>query len=111
MHLCRWWSAGSRIRAAPGFSVSTRRRILRDDIGLVNVSLCAVRCPLCAFRILLLAAAVAMLGFVSACGRNREGSVSAESPVTVTEKWRAKHEADYRRDWATIAGLFPLKEG
>lgn len=31
--------------------------------------------------------------------------------MTVTEKWRAKHEADYRRDWASIAGLFPLKEG
>src|SRR5262245_26742115 len=27
------------------------------------------------------------------------------------EQWRAKHEADYRRDFATIAGLFPLKEG
>ena len=29
-----------------------------------------------------------------------------ESPVVVTEKWRAKHETDYRRDWVTIAGLF-----
>src|SRR5262245_59323930 len=27
------------------------------------------------------------------------------------EQWRAKHEADYRRDYASIAGLFPLKEG
>jgi uncharacterized protein len=56
-----------------------------------------------------------MCGFVVACGRGRDESTSAgastESPVTVTEKWRAKHEADYRRDWATIAGLFPLKAG
>jgi uncharacterized protein len=54
------------------------------------------------------------LGFVSACGHGRDESkpdAAAESPVTVTEKWRAKHEADYRRDWATIAGLFPLKPG
>ena len=27
------------------------------------------------------------------------------------EKWRAKHETDYRRDWVTIAGLHPLKPG
>jgi uncharacterized protein (DUF1684 family) len=36
---------------------------------------------------------------------------AAESPVEVTEKWRAKHEADYRRDWVSIAGLHPLKPG
>src|SRR5436190_3618028 len=27
------------------------------------------------------------------------------------EAWRAKHEADYRRDWVSIAGLFFLKPG
>ena len=27
------------------------------------------------------------------------------------EAWRAKHEADYRRDWVTIAGLHFLHEG
>ena len=35
----------------------------------------------------------------------------AEAVVQVTEKWRAKHEADYRRDWVSIAGLHPLKQG
>ena len=34
-----------------------------------------------------------------------------DTPVQITEKWRAKHETDYRRDWVTIAGLFPLKPG
>jgi hypothetical protein len=34
-----------------------------------------------------------------------------ESPVEITEKWRAKHDADYRRDWVSIAGLYPLKPG
>ena len=35
----------------------------------------------------------------------------ADSPVQITEKWRAKHETDYRRDWVSIAGLHPLREG
>ncbi len=26
-------------------------------------------------------------------------------------KWQAKHEADYRRDWVSIAGLYDLKPG
>jgi hypothetical protein len=32
---------------------------------------------------------------------------TAPSPVDATEAWRAKHAADYRRDWASIAGLHP----
>ena len=28
-----------------------------------------------------------------------------------TEAWRAKHEADYRREYVPLAGLFPLKAG
>jgi uncharacterized protein (DUF1684 family) len=36
---------------------------------------------------------------------------AAESPIAVNEKWRAKHEADYRREWVTIAGLHPLRPG
>src|SRR5689334_3484507 len=35
----------------------------------------------------------------------------AETPMQITEKWRAKHETDYRRDWVSIAGLHPFKEG
>jgi len=35
----------------------------------------------------------------------------AEPPLVLNEKWRAKHETDYRRDWVTIAGLHPLKLG
>src|SRR4051794_1805141 len=27
------------------------------------------------------------------------------------EKWRAKHEADYRREYVGLAGLFTLKPG
>ncbi len=36
---------------------------------------------------------------------------TAESPVTITEKWRAKHESDYRREWVSIAGLHKLNPG
>ena len=56
------------------------------------------------------------LGLAGACssGTSREvqpAPPAAESPVAVNEKWRAKHETDYRRDWVTIAGLYPLKAG
>jgi uncharacterized protein (DUF1684 family) len=52
----------------------------------------------------------------SGCGRSEPAPpatapMTEESPVVVTEKWRAKHDADYRRDWVSIAGLFALKAG
>jgi uncharacterized protein len=31
--------------------------------------------------------------------------------VQQVEQWRAKHEADYRREWVSVAGLHPLKQG
>jgi hypothetical protein len=39
------------------------------------------------------------------------GETPTESPEAATVTWRAKHEADYRRDFVTIAGLHPLKQG
>ena len=39
------------------------------------------------------------------------GATVPLSPIAATEAWRTKHETDYRRDWASIAGLFPLKTG
>ena len=61
-----------------------------------------------------LAATTIALGVTGACGggATREAQPAPpveESPVAITEKWRAKHDADYRRDWVTIAGLHPLK--
>jgi uncharacterized protein (DUF1684 family) len=60
-------------------------------------------------------AAIVLLGSVAGCKeRPRESAPAAlptEPPAAVTEKWRAKHETDYRRDWVTIAGLYPLKPG
>ncbi|MEO5823992.1 MAG: DUF1684 domain-containing protein [Vicinamibacteraceae bacterium] len=53
---------------------------------------------------------------VAACGNDAPKSEApaatpAASPTALTEAWRAKHEVDYRRDWVSIAGLFPLGPG
>jgi uncharacterized protein (DUF1684 family) len=56
-------------------------------------------------------AALTLLGLAAACRESAPPAAPAESPVTINEKWRAKHETDYRRDWVTIAGLYPLKPG
>ena len=64
-----------------------------------------------------LAAGAVAIGLTAACGggpTSDSGTVpqaAAESPLILNEKWRAKHETDYRRDWVTIAGLHPLKPG
>jgi uncharacterized protein len=58
-----------------------------------------------------IAAALAM-----ACGGETPREVTseppaAESPVALNEKWRAKHETDYLREWVPIAGLHMLGAG
>ena len=60
-----------------------------------------------------LAVAMMAIALAGACGGGpaKETAPAVESPVAVTEKWRAKHETDYRREWVTIAGLHPLKAG
>jgi len=59
--------------------------------------------------------ATGVLGSIAACG-----GVPAEAPHSQPDagttnvavaQWRAKHEADYRRDWVSIAGLHALKPG
>lgn len=37
--------------------------------------------------------------------------MDVEAATKETEAWRAKHEADYRREWVTIAGLHFLESG
>ena len=60
-----------------------------------------------------LVAATALLA--AACGGPSGDAPAAAtapvSPAAATEAWRAKHETDYRRDFASIAGLYPLKAG
>jgi hypothetical protein len=61
------------------------------------------------------------LASTAACGRTTPSDAPAAAPapeasaadahVRAVEDWRAKHEADYRRDWVTIAGLHELRPG
>ncbi len=47
-----------------------------------------------------------------ACDRpTSESARDTGDPVQETVAWRAKHEADYRREWSTIAGLHFLDTG
>ena len=57
---------------------------------------------------------VAVLAVVAAgCARQEtaEPAPTAEAWVASVQAWRTKHETDYRRDWATIAGLHFLEPG
>jgi uncharacterized protein (DUF1684 family) len=47
----------------------------------------------------------------SAASATPAPSPTPTDPVEITQKWRDKHDADYRRDWVSIAGLHPLKPG
>jgi uncharacterized protein len=44
------------------------------------------------------------------CRRTAEHVASSDADAAVAQ-WRAKHEADYRREWVTIAGLYILRPG
>ena len=58
------------------------------------------------------ALSIALAIAMSACHRDAApATATTDSPVVVTEKWRAKHETDYRREWVSIAGLFAFKPG
>jgi uncharacterized protein len=58
-----------------------------------------------------LLAAIGTIAVAGACSGTSPGPPPAESPIPAIEAWRAKHEVDYRRDYASIAGLHPLKAG
>ena len=42
---------------------------------------------------------------------NLKNQTANETALKEVEQWRAKHEADYRREWVPLAGLFFLKDG
>ena len=58
-------------------------------------------------RLLLGGGVTLLCVLAAACG----DSASVAEAQRETEAWRAKHEADYRRDWSTIAGLHFLEQG
>lgn len=58
--------------------------------------------------------AVFVLAALTAAGctkRQAAEPVADEAWIASVNAWRATHEADYRRDWATIAGLHFLEPG
>jgi len=58
-------------------------------------------------------ALVACSVVASGCETRPESAsqTTADDPVQQTVAWRAKHEADYTREWSTIAGLHFLRPG
>ena len=65
-------------------------------------------------RTLRAAPVVLALMAVAACRKAPEPNPAHALPAdhaTEVQQWRDKHEADYRRDWATIAGLYQLRAG
>jgi uncharacterized protein (DUF1684 family) len=56
-------------------------------------------------------AVVGAIALVSAACASAPSDVSHEAARVETEQWRVTHEADYRRDWVTIAGLHFLEPG
>ena len=55
------------------------------------------------------------IAVISGCGDKPKDSPAAlpdaETANAAAQEWRAKHEDDYRRDWASIAALHVLKPG
>ncbi|MEO8464651.1 MAG: DUF1684 domain-containing protein [Gammaproteobacteria bacterium] len=60
---------------------------------------------------LLFAFAVAASAATAGCQQRAHDIEWNDTVVKGIEAWRAKHEADYRRDWATIEGLHFLSAG
>jgi uncharacterized protein (DUF1684 family) len=58
-----------------------------------------------------LAVVLAVLAGCSTGSSVDPAAVDVDAAMKEIEDWRAKHEADYRRDWATIAGLHFLEQG
>jgi uncharacterized protein len=51
---------------------------------------------------------------IASCGAGKSqdpAAMDVEAAIRESEAWRAKHEADYRREWVTIAGLHFLERG
>jgi uncharacterized protein (DUF1684 family) len=63
-------------------------------------------------RVIVMAAVIAL---AAACARPAESPPPSKAEERAANeaaaRWQAKHEADYRRDWVSITGLYDLKPG
>ena len=62
-------------------------------------------------RVALVTMAMALAACGSGTPARSSSSDSSAAAETSASEWRTKHEADYRREWVTIAGLHVLKPG
>ncbi len=54
---------------------------------------------------------MALVALAAACAKPAPSPEPEAAVTTAVQAWRDKHEADYRREWVTIAGLHFLKPG
>jgi len=54
---------------------------------------------------------VALVTLAAACTKPAPSPEPEAAVTTTVQAWRDKHEADYRREWVTIAGLHFLRPG
>ena len=54
---------------------------------------------------------MALATLAASCAKPAPAPEPEAAVTTEVQAWRDKHEADYRRDWVTIAGLHFLNEG
>ena len=86
------------------------RLTLSDGVTTIR-TMRAFRSPT---RLIGAAVGVAFAAMVSSGCEKRPESASqttTSDPLQQTVAWRAKHEADYTREWSTIAGLYFLHPG
>jgi uncharacterized protein (DUF1684 family) len=62
------------------------------------------------FRAMALACALAAIPACSGTS-DRPAPPDPAASNAAAREWRVKHEADYRRDWVSVAGLHPLQPG
>lgn len=91
--------------AVPTCESRSHRRLLHDNEQMVPTS-----DTRSLTRLIAAGCALALI----ACGCSSDAPVGTASPEALdaaAAQWRAKHEADYLREWVSIAGLHPLKPG
>ena len=94
------WSTHRAQRLTRGYAVTTDPRMSGlQTAGLPRTSLT-------------LGLAVAVVVGTASCRQaTTETATTEAAAVQETEAWRTTHEADYRREWATIEGLHFLEPG
>jgi uncharacterized protein len=76
--------------------------------GALSLSILSIR------KSFIVSLAAVVVVAIAGCraGRSQDpAAMDVEAATRESEAWRAKHEADYRREWVTIAGLHFIEPG